>query len=324
MKSLARLVVLGVFVSGLAAAPLSWAESGQELYKKGLQAYSDGKIDQAVTYFKEATRSDDTLTDAYFNLGAIFYNQKRYTEAQEAYNILLQKDPGDQAARYELGRVLDKLGKTPEAIQAFEQIPAAAPRYAKAQEHIARLKQAANPTVSVEVQPPKTETPTQTPSKTPEAPAQAQNNKPASEPPAVTNIDANKSKETPAPRKAVVQEFAKGFYGPTGVAVDGEGVLYVANFSKNTIYRVTPSGEKKLLAAGKGINGPVGLSLDHKTGDLYIANHLDNSIARIAPDGKVTVVATGLKGPYNLFLDEANRALYVTQQETNSIAKVQL
>jgi hypothetical protein len=309
MKRMVRsVVVTALLATSLMLAHPVYAESAETLFTQGQTAYNQGQLEQALDYFKQTVQTDPNYVDAYFNIGAIYYNLKRYPEALEAFNQLLQRDPNDQAARYETAKVFQKMGRTQEAIAAFEMIPSNSSRYSKAQANIAELK---NPKGSV------------SPITLSKPPA---HNKPAN------SVAATNQVVTPGSAtlnniqtgKMTVQEFANGFFGPTGVAVDAQGALYVANFSKNTVYKVSPAGEKRLLASGSGINGPVGLTLDQSTGDVYIANHLDNTVSKISQDGKVTVVATGLKKPYNIFLDQARRTLYVSQQETNSIAKIKL
>ncbi len=312
----------------------AFAQTAQDYFSKGQAAYTSGQMQQALDYFKDAIQADPNHMDSHFNIGAIYYKQGRYNEALEAFNKLLQIDPNDHGARYQTGLIYEKMNQPDDAMTAFGKIPAESSRYARAQENINRLKAAkANPGSNTQAasqpvtrpnrtQPnttsfldnPVTTTTTTSPSTAvttrTTTPVAAKSNRPGANIPSLKQLE--------------VQEFVDGFSGPTGVVVDGSGTLYVANFSKNTIYKVSPNGEKQLLASGFGINGPVGMTLDSRTNDLYIANHLDNSIARISQDGKVSIVATGLKKPYNIFLDEARKTLYVSQQESNSVARVQL
>jgi DNA-binding beta-propeller fold protein YncE len=287
---LATLVLGGLLLSGTAFAAEP-AQTAEQWFAKGQAAYSQNKPWDAIQAFQMAVKADDHYTDAYYNLGVLYSSVKKYPESQKAFNRALELRPQDQASRFELARLLEKAGRPQDAIVHYEVIPPNSSRYAKAQENILRLKQemAAKP--------------------------------PANASPAAKPVAAN---PTTPPAKLKPIEYVTGLAGPTGMALDAQGNLIVANFSNNNIFKVSPSGEKKVLASGTGLNGPVGLALDPLTGYIYVANHLDNSVARVTQDGKVSVIATGLKKPYNLFLDRGKKLLYVSQQESNSVARITL
>jgi sugar lactone lactonase YvrE len=92
------------------------------------------------------------------------------------------------------------------------------------------------------------------------------------------------------------------FSGPTGVAVDASGNVYVADSGDNEIKMVTSSGTVTTLAgnANPGSNdgtgaaasfyNPTGVALD-ASGNLYVADFLNNLIRKVAPGGVVTTIA---------------------------------
>jgi sugar lactone lactonase YvrE len=100
---------------------------------------------------------------------------------------------------------------------------------------------------------------------------------------------------------------AARFYGPSGVAADGAGNVYVADSYNCTIREVTPGGVVTTLAglAGKWgsadgpgsaarFNGPSGVAVD-SAGNVYVADYGNFTIRKVTPGGVVTTLA-GLAG----------------------------
>ncbi len=96
------------------------------------------------------------------------------------------------------------------------------------------------------------------------------------------------------------------FRQPTGVAVDSEGNLYVADQNNHKIRMITPEGVVSTLAgSGAGYTDATGTNAKFQypravavdsAGNLYVADQNNHKIRKIAPGGVVTTLAGSGQG----------------------------
>jgi sugar lactone lactonase YvrE len=141
---------------------------------------------------------------------------------------------------------------------------------------------------------------------------------------------------------------AARFIAPSGVAVDSNGNVYVADQAANTIRKITPGGVTTTLAGSPGVSGsadgtgsaarfniPVGVAVD-SSGNVYVADTSNETIRKITPAGVVTTIAgtVGTSGtldgtgtaaqfstPTSLAVDGSGN-IYVVDQTDDTIRKV--
>lgn len=87
------------------------------------------------------------------------------------------------------------------------------------------------------------------------------------------------------------ERHADGLYGASGNAIGPRGELYQSSFTGNYVSRVDRDGTVTTLA-DSGLNGPVGIAVGDD-GTLVICNCTSNEIVRIDRQGTVTVLASG-------------------------------
>ena len=128
------------------------------------------------------------------------------------------------------------------------------------------------------------------------------------------------------------------FSNPSGVAVDTNGIVYVADWQNHTIRKLTPTGTNWIVTtiAGRagfqgeldGTNGnarfnmPQGPAVD-AAGRVYVADFGGNRVRMITPSGTNWVVRTiaSLNQPSGVAVDSANN-LFVTEQAAHVIRKI--
>jgi tetratricopeptide (TPR) repeat protein len=83
-------------------------DSSEETYDLALQAY------------REAVKLNPKFSDAYVNMGNVFFNQKKYEEAAPYYRFAIEAEPDKARAYFHLGNTLDEAGSTKEAIDCYQ------------------------------------------------------------------------------------------------------------------------------------------------------------------------------------------------------------
>lgn len=103
----------------------------------------------------------------------------------------------------------------------------------------------------------------------------------------------------------ISNQFNQVFSGPTTIAVDGSGNLYVANTGASNIFKIMPGGTVTNFAGQIGNPGytdgpgtvaqfrwPRGIAVD-SAGNVYVADTLNAVVRKITPGGVVTTLAGG-------------------------------
>lgn len=105
---------------------------------------------------------------------------------------------------------------------------------------------------------------------------------------------------------------------PTGITSDDSGNVYVASFSDNTVYKITPDGKKVIFLKDVRVNGPIGMVKDAQ-GNIYIANYNNNNVVKVSSTGEVSVLIGNVQKPYGLYVSD--NILYISSQGSNSVIK---
>jgi sugar lactone lactonase YvrE len=123
------------------------------------------------------------------------------------------------------------------------------------------------------------------------------------------------------------------FSTPTGVAVDSNGIVYVADQGNHRVRKIAADGTTSTLAGGANaaladgsgpvarFNGPYALTVS-PSGDLYIADTMNDRVRKVRPDGTTTTLGSAsARRPrgVTVILDQ----LFYASSADNSINKVE-
>lgn len=255
-------------------------------YNKGIDYYKSGEFDKAVDCFRKAIDLEPEYLDAYYNLGMTFDYLKQYEASASMFKELLARNSKDYDAIYHLALVSYKMNLPEQAKEYLAKLPVSNPLYYKGQE-LAKQMGTDIPTIKASM-PKEDET----------------------------------SQETAKPQPI----FAGNYYyeqlpSPTGIVVDKLGYLYVADYSDNLIFRITPTGEKMVYLKTPKLNGPIGLAMDDG-GNLYIANYNSNSVLKLSSSHQLTTLIENIDKPYYLYVSAGY--LFVSSQGTSSVLRYKI
>lgn len=122
--------------------------------------------------------------------------------------------------------------------------------------------------------------------------------------------------------------------GPTGVAVDSQNNVYIANTNQNEICKLTGSGAGSVLVSS-GLQEPRGIAVDGG-GNVYVADSFNEVVRKITPAGSMTTLAGGLttrgnldavgssarfRRPNGVAVDISGN-VYVADEENHTIRKI--
>ena len=256
----------------------------------------------------------NNVTEAklYYNKGIDFYKIGQYDKSMEAFRKAIDLDPEYIDAYYNLGSILEYLEQDEAALTVFKQIVIRKPNDYDAVYKAANLSTKLGQTDKAK-------------SYLALIPSGSYVNSKAQQLAKSLNTDLQTIKQEQKLLEPPKQPSNNGIYeniaSPTGITTDKSGNLYVAGYSDNVIYRITPNGDKVIFLKDNRLNGPIGLVSDG-LGNIYVSNYNANNILKIDSTGFVTVILEDVLRPYGLHI--SNNTLFVSSQGENAIVRLKL
>lgn len=242
------LVQLAVF-SIISAFAEDIEEVSEENMQKAIYAYKHGvelvrvkAYDNAIASFKEAIQYNPKMTDAYFNIAAVYVSQQKYDEAYETYVKIIALNPYDYDSILQAAKISYNRQNYALAMKYLKYIPDDYPNYHIVQQlyrdsneqfnqqknTIERSKiSKANDNKKVLIDKFNSPAGMAVDSQGNMYVASYTDN-------AIVKVDKNKNKTN----------FVKDYLldGPVGLAIDAYDNIYVANFEADNILKITKAG----------------------------------------------------------------------------------
>lgn len=278
-----------VACTGLTVLADSVSNEAKFEYNRGYDFYKIGQYDRSMAAFRRAIEIDPNYIDAYYNLGSILEYLHQDDAALAVFKQIIVRKPDDYESIYKAGNLSVKLGQYDKAKSYLALIPTSNSLYSKAQALISTIPQDEQ----------KTETPN------------------------LSQLGLAENSEMTDNSTHISQ--TNGMYNnipsPTGITTDSAGNVYIASFSDNIIYKVTPDGRQIVFIKNPQINGPIAMASDAK-GNMYVSNYNSNNVVKITPTGGISVLINNVEKPYGMNITEG--MLFVSSQGTNSVLRYKL
>ena len=265
------------------------------------------------TAFTTKANAYTTEGAMHYNEGLDFYTKGEYSKAIQSFKVAVEKDPDFIDAYYNMGSLYEFMKSYNSAIACFSKIHQLDPNDSENTIKLAELYHRVGNTERSLFYLSKIKD-------SDEQYGRAKNLKNqivlASQKAAAKNALTTNNTAIAA-NKTIINKFA----GPTGLAMNSEGVLFVASYSENCIYKIYPNGQTQMFTKNPQLGGPIGLAFDAMD-NLYVANYAKNNILKINKAGQVFTFMQNITNPYYLFIKDNN--LFISEQGSNTVVKYKL
>jgi tetratricopeptide (TPR) repeat protein len=126
----------------LAAPAVRRDHEADQWFQRGLQAEQTGQSDKkAEEAYRRCLETDPKHASALVNLGTIYFNRRKLTEADRCYRRAVDADPHYPLAHFNLANLHDERGELEKAREHYEMALELNPKYADAHYNLALLLQ---------------------------------------------------------------------------------------------------------------------------------------------------------------------------------------
>jgi tetratricopeptide (TPR) repeat protein len=118
----------------------SRARESEAWFQKGLELEETGApVERAVEAYQKVLELNPGAAGALVNLGTIYYRQRKFGEAEDYYRRAIEVDPTYPLAQFNLGNLYDEQNRMEEALDHYRRALNLNPNYADAHFNLALL-----------------------------------------------------------------------------------------------------------------------------------------------------------------------------------------
>ena len=109
----------------------------QERFLRSVRLEEDGNIDDAILSYEAVLAQHPRHAPTLINLGTVLYNRREFARAEALYRRATEVDATYALAWFDLGNVLDEMGRIHDATEAYSRAVTLLPHYADAHYNLA-------------------------------------------------------------------------------------------------------------------------------------------------------------------------------------------
>lgn len=119
--------------------------TAERWFQRGLDLESSGaRAEEVIEAYRKAIDLDPLSAGALVNLGTIYFNARKWADAEKYYCQALEVDPEYALAHFDLANLFDERGDRTRALAHYEAALKISPNYADAHYNVALLYQGSN------------------------------------------------------------------------------------------------------------------------------------------------------------------------------------
>lgn len=143
-----RLLIIALFVVAFSVSTAFAQDANQdtdkvnqakESFNGAIEAVKNGDTTTAISMYKGAIQLDESMADAYLNLGSIYFAQDKFKEAETTFKKYTELKADDPIGFSNLAKVYMVQKKNTQAKTAYESALAADPNYSEAHKELGKI-----------------------------------------------------------------------------------------------------------------------------------------------------------------------------------------